>query len=119
MLPPPLSFRIRQVQPLLFRTRHSGEESAFFFSFLFVFPPKFQISGLFAISHPESQSQIPIAFSSRSPNNLSMPRPIRIFRATFVFAILAFAPTDHSYSGQRIALETAVLNWLAALPKPL
>ena len=24
--------------------------------------------------------------------------------------------TDHSYSGQRIALQTAVLNWLATLP---
>ena len=25
--------------------------------------------------------------------------------------------TDHSYSGQRIALETSVINWLNQLPK--
>jgi uncharacterized protein len=27
-------------------------------------------------------------------------------------------PTDHSYSDQRVALSTAVLQWLAALPSP-
>ena len=31
--------------------------------------------------------------------------------------IAAHMTTDHSYSDERIALETVVLNWLAALPK--
>jgi hypothetical protein len=29
----------------------------------------------------------------------------------------AHFPTDHSYSDQRIALESAVIRWLDALPK--
>lgn len=40
--------------------------------------------------------------------------PARLLFLTLLLTSLHLA-TDHSYSGQRIALATSILNWLATL----
>jgi pimeloyl-ACP methyl ester carboxylesterase len=50
-----------------------------------------------------------------APDNDALATNLRSLHAPHLTTL--HLPTDHSYSGQRITLETAVTNWLNQLPK--